>query len=95
MIEQQVPRGNISRLWDRFVQVSVPLEDAEQKRTGALFNTMIVVAVVAVLLLFYALFVYPFLTIKVVTKLNAASSFVLYLFSMGLALFLVLGLSFF
>ncbi len=56
--------------------------------TGLLF-------VAWVLLLFYALFIYPFYTIKVVTKLSYAASFILYIFSMSVTLFLALGMSFF
>jgi len=47
MIEQQpASRGRIARIWDRIVRVDAALEDEEQKRIGALFNTLMVVAVV-------------------------------------------------
>jgi len=56
--------------------------------TGLLF-------VVWILLMFYALFIYPFYTIKVVTKTSYAVSFILYIFSMSVTLFLALGMSVF
>lgn len=73
------------------------LEPLLLEKGERLVNTpaMVLMLLVCIVLLFYALFVYPFLTIKVVTKLNAASSFVLYALSMGLSLFFALGISFF
>ena len=47
------------------------------------------------ILFFYALFLYPFLTIKHLSKLNAASSFILYLLSIGVVLVFAAGISLF
>jgi len=62
-----------------------------------MYNTeaMVIALFVCAILFFYALFVYPFLTIKAVSGLNAATSFVLYLFSMSILYLFSLGMTVF
>ena len=58
-------------------------------------QAMMAAMVICLALFFYALFIYPFLTIKKITKLNAAASFVLYMVSMGLVFLIAAGVSYF
>jgi len=48
---------------------------------NAFYNTMLIAEAISLLLLFYIIFVYPLSTIKAVTKLGYAQSFVWYLIS--------------
>jgi GAF domain-containing protein len=47
--EKQTSKKGMVRAWNRLVQVSVPVEGEEDKRVGALFNTIIVVSVIMIL----------------------------------------------
>jgi GAF domain-containing protein len=52
MIEQQqASRRYGARLWDKLVRVAVELEDEEQARVGAMFNSLMIVAVMETLAL--------------------------------------------
>jgi len=58
-------------------------------------QAMLAAMLICLVLFFYALFIYPFLAIKQITKLNAAASFVLYIVSMGLVFMIAAGVSYF
>lgn len=49
--QQRASRRVIARMWDRVVRVDIALEDEEQIRVGALFNTLMVVSVIQTIIL--------------------------------------------
>ncbi len=69
----------------------LPGKGSELVNSQAMSMTLIACAI----LFFYALFIYPFFTIKYISKLNAASSFIVYVFSMGVILVFAFGVSLF